>query len=212
MVQLLGLFLFFGLSFSVSAQDERYYRQILKGELPDTGMELKDPPEHQFNVKGASYVIDLNGDGFEESIQPKKRDGVDWLEIKDSSQRKVFEAKLFAVGGESVIYKIKIAQISPTVKLLLLFLDEGKSAGRKFESTARIYLLTMENNDLSTFNITMGPHHYHEKQRQREQYYRRDYAVEIRDVNKDGTRDVIVEYNHIQRIMLYKGKGEWDRF
>ena len=202
----------FGLSFPVFAQDERYYRQILKGELLDTGTELKDLPEHQFNVKGASYSIDLNGDGFEDSLQPQKRDGVDWLEIRDSNQRKVFEAKLFAVGGESVIYKIKMAQISPSVKLLLIFLDEGKSAGRKFESTARIYLLTMENNDLSTFKMTMGPHHYHEKQKQREQYYRRDYAVEIRDVNKDGTRDVIVEFNHIQRIMLYKGKGEWDRF
>ena len=212
MLQKLGLFLIFTLSLTVSGQDERYYRQILNGELPESGQEIKEVQEHQFNVKGASYSVDLNGDGFEESLQPQKRDGVDWLEIKDSSQRKLFEAKLLAMGGESVIYKIKLAQISPTTKLLVLFLDEGKSSGRRFESTARIFLLTFDNNDLSTLKLTSGPHHFHEKEGQRDQYWRRNYSVEIKDVDGNGVRDVIVEFNHIQRIMLYQGKGEWVRF
>lgn len=211
MVQHLGLFLLFLLTFNVSAQDERYYRQILNGELPTQGQNIKETQEHQFNVKGASYNVDLNGDGFDEVIQPQKRDGVDWLEIQDSTKRKIFETKLLAIGVESVIYKIKLAQLSEKTKVLILFLDEGQTSGRRFESTARIFLLTFDNNDFSTFKLTQGPHHFHEKEGQRDQYWRRNYSVDIRDVDKNGIRDVVVEYNHIQRIMLYLGRGEWNR-
>jgi hypothetical protein len=211
MVHHLGLFFIFTLSLAAFAQDERYYRQILNGELPSFGQEVKELQEHQFNVKGASYSIDLNNDGIEEIIQPQKRDGVDWIEIKDSTHRKIFEAKLLAMGGESVIYKAKLVYLSLTTKLLILYLDEGKTAGKKFESTARIYLVTFENNDLTNMHITTGPHHFHEKEGQRDQYWERDYSVEIRDVDLNGVRDVVVQYNHIQRIMLYAGKGQWLR-
>jgi hypothetical protein len=211
MLHYLTVLLIISFSLTVLAQDERYYRQILNGELPSQGLDIREVQEHQFNVKGASYSIDLNEDGIEEILQPQKRDGVDWIEIKDSSQRKVFESKLLAMGGESVIYKAKLARISPNTKLLILFLDEGKTSGRRFESTARIYLVTFENNDLSTMQITTGPHHFHEKEGQRDQYWHRDYAVEIRDVDKNGVRDVVVEFNHIQNIMLYQGKGDWLR-
>jgi len=211
MVHYLGVFVLLFMSLGAFAQDERYYRQILNGELPSLGLEMKEVQEHQFNVKGVGYSVDLNDDGIEEVIQPQKRDGVDWIEIKDSGQRKIFDAKLLAMGGESAIYKAKLSHISKSTKLLLLFLDEGKTAGRKFESTARIYLITFDNNDLSTMQMTVGPHHFHEKEGQRDQYWQKDYSVEIRDVDKDGVRDVVVQYNHIQRIMTYKGRGNWDR-
>ena len=211
MVHHLGIFLLFTLSLSVFAQDERYYRQILKGELPNLNQDIGEVQEHQFNVKGATYSVDLNGDGIEEMIQPQKRDGVDWIEIRNTTQRKIFEAKLLAMGGESSIYKAKLVYLSSTTKLLMLFLDEGKTSGRRFESTARIYLITFENNDLSTMKITTGPHHFHEREGQRDQYWERDYSVEVRDVDKNGVRDVVVQYNHIQRIMVYKGNGNWDR-
>ena len=211
MVHHLGIFLLFSLSLSVFAQDERYYRQILKGELPNFSQDIGEVQEHQFNVKGATYSVDLNGDGIEEMIQPQKRDGVDWIEIRNTTQRKIFEAKLLAMGGESSIYKAKLVYLSSTTKLLMLFLDEGKTSGRRFESTARIYLITFENNDLSTMKITTGPHHFHEREGQRDQYWERDYSVEVRDVDKNGVRDVVVQYNHIQRIMVYKGNGNWDR-
>lgn len=211
MVHHLLLFFIFAFSAGVFAQDERYYRQILNGELPSFGQEVREVQEHQFNVKGASYSIDLNSDGIEEVIQPQKRDGVDWIEIKDSSNRKIFEAKLLAMGGESTIYKAKLAHLSLKTKVLILFLDEGKTNGKRFESSARIYLVSFENNDLTNIHITTGPHHFHEKEGQRDQYWERDYVVEIRDVDLNGVRDVVVQYNHIQRIMLYAGRGDWLR-
>ncbi len=200
------------LSFPILGQDERYYRQILNGELPKLSQTIDEGPDEKFNVEGASYFIDLNSDGIEEMIRPLKRDGVDWIEIKDSSQRSLFLGKLLAMGGGSFIYKIKLAHLSPKVRVLIVYLDEGSSSGKKFESTARIFLLSYENNDLSTLSLVQGPHHFHEKQGQREQYWRRDYAVEVRDLNNDGVRDVIVSFDHIQRVMVYKGYGEWSRY
>ncbi len=212
MVHHLALLAFLSLSLPVIGQDERYYRQILNGELPKLSQTINEGPDEKFNVEGASYFVDLNSDGIEEIIRPLKRDGVDWIEIKDSSQRVIFQSKLLAMGGGSFIYKIKLAHLSSKVRVLILYLDEGSSSGKKFESTARIFLLSYENNDLSQMTLTQGPHHFHEKQGQREQYWRRDYLVDIKDVNSDGLRDIVVSFDHIQRIMIYKGYGEWIRY
>lgn len=204
--------LFFMFSLGGFAQDERYYRQILGGELPKLNQEIKDKPVSQFDVRGNSYKFDLNGDKLEETIEPQKRDGVDWLEIRNSSGTKIFEAKLLAMGAESEIFKIKIVNLSKTLKAAIIFLDEGVIRARRFESTARIYVLSFENNDLQTMSITEGPHFFHEKEGTREQYWRRDYIVNVYDIDGDGTREIAVQYNHIQRIMKYRGRGEWERF
>jgi hypothetical protein len=194
------------------AQDERYYRQILKGQLPELNKESPEASSFQFNVKSPAYLVDLNGDGIEESIYAQKRDGVDWIEIKNSSQRTLFEAKLLAMGGESHLYKINLVHITPQVKTLILFLDEGGVQGKRFESTARVFFVTYENNDLSRMKFTIGPHFYHEKESQRDQYFRRDYMVSVVDLDNDGKREISIHYNHIQRIFVYKGNGEWKRY
>lgn len=193
------------------AQDERYYRQILAGELPKLNLESGELPIAQFNVMGPLYRIDLDDDGMEETIQPQKRDGVDWIEIRNMSQSKLFEAKLLAMGAGSSIYKLKLVRISSSVKALLVFLDEGVTSGKRLESTGRFYVISFENNNLDNMTITEGPHFYHEKEAQREQYWRRDYTVNIYDVDGDGSREITVQYNSIQRIMKYLGRGEWKR-
>lgn len=205
------LFIFFLFLGKVHGQDERYYRHILSGELPNFSETNGEAVFHQFNVKGPSYKLDLDGDKIEESLQPQKRDGVDWIEIRDHSERIIFAQKLLAMGSESVLYKIKLVQISPKVKALILFLDEGKTQGRGFESTARIYLVSYENNDLSTMKMIKGPHFFHEKEAQRDQYFRRKYMVNVYDVDNDGVREIVVQFNHIQRILKYAQKGEWTR-
>ena len=208
-----GIFLLFlMISGPARAQDERYYRQIFSGELPKISEDILENSESQFNVKGPSYRIDLDGDKIEEIIEPEKRDGVDWLVIRNSSRTKIFEAQLLAMGFDSIIYKIKIVDISKKAKSLVVYLDEGITKGKRFESTARIFVITFENNDLSKIWIDQGPHFFHEKQSQRDQYWRRNYTVNIYDIDGDGTKEIAVQYNHIQRIMRYKGNGEWKRF
>jgi hypothetical protein len=206
------LLLCFFLMSSALAQDERYYRQILKGELPQIMGGFKESVDHQFNVMGPSYHIDLNGDGIEESIQPQKRDGIDWIEIKAANKSKLFEAQLLAMGTSSVLYKVKLVSLSSSVKALVLFLDEGVTQGRKFESTARIFVISYENNDLASMQMTAGPHFFHEKEFMRDQYTRRDYLVNVVDFNRDGKKEISIQYHHIQRIMEYLGDGEWRRY
>lgn len=200
------------ISVSSWGQDERYYRKIFSGELPKSDEVILDNNRAQFNVTGPSYRLDLNRDGIEEIIQTQKRDGVDWIEIQNSSQSTIFESELLAMGAESHIYKMKLVNLSKTAKALVVFLDEGFTKGRKFESTGRFFVVTFDNNDLSKMWIEQGPHFFHEKESQREQYWRRDYNVNIYDVDGDGTREIAVMFNHIQRYMRYQGHGEWKRF
>lgn len=206
---LLSLLLFSG---ALWAQDERYYRQILSGELPAMFQGLQETTQHQFNVRGPAYLVDLNGDGIEETIQPQKRDGVDWIEIKDSSRRTVFESELFAAGAHSHLYKAKLVSLSEKIRALVLFLDEGVTEGKAFDATAKIYVVSWEKNDFTSMRIAPGPHFFVERQAIRDQYYRRDYLVNVVDLNKDGQKEIIVHFNHIQRIMEYKGRGEWARY
>jgi hypothetical protein len=204
------LLLFFIILGQVSAQDERYYRKIFSKDYLGPNWEQAESGPTQFTVRGAFYQLDLNDDKIEEVIEPQKRDGVDWIEIRNSSNSKIFEAKLPAMGSLSYLYKIKLVYISKNVRALILFLDEGVTVGRRFESTARFFVLSYENNDLSKISFSMGPHFFQEKEYQREVYWRRDYNVNILDLDNDGTREIAVQYNHIQRIMKYKGRGDWE--
>lgn len=198
-------------STDIFAQDERYYRQILTGELPQTS----DPKEsfvRNYLVKGPEYLVDLDSDGIEEVIQPEKRDGIDYLTILNSSRTEIFSARLFSSGGDSSIYKLRMVYITPSVRTIIIYLDEGSTKGLRFESVARIYLLTYEYNKLSTLSLTPGPHIYHEKEGQRDQYWRRDFLVDVKDLNKDEKREVIVHFGPIQHVYEYNGRGEWIKF
>jgi hypothetical protein len=204
------IFLIFAiLSGPIRAQDERYFRQIFSGDLPKSDEAIISAPV--MTVSGPGYRIDLNRDGVEEVLQAQKRDGVDWIEIRNSSQSKIFESKLFAMGGASTLYKIRLVDLSEKVRALLLFLDEGITKGKRFESTARFYVLTFEDNNLSKMSLVQGPHYFHEKEGQRDMYWRRDYNVNIFDIDGDGLKEIAVQYHHIQRIMKYKGSGVWER-
>lgn len=203
---ILRLFLFSG---TLWAQDERYYRQILSGELANSLQDYKESSGIQLSLKGASYKIDLNDDGIEEIIQPQKRNGVDWIEIRNHQETKIFEGKFLASGTDSSIYKIKKVSLSKKVKALIFFFYEGKTQARKFEAAAKLFFATYEDNNLSSIKLSEGPHFFHEKEAQRDQYFRRDYMVNVYDINSDGTKEIAVQFNHIQRIFQYAGKGEW---
>lgn len=198
-------------SAEIFAQDERYYRQIITGELPVT-VEPKESFVRNYLVKGPEYLVDLDSDGIEEILQPEKRDGIDYLTILNSSRSPIFSAKLYSAGGDSHIYKVRLVNLTDRVKTLIVFLDEGSTKGLRFESTARIYLLSFEDNKLSDISMNPGPHIFHEKEGQREQYWRRDFLVDVKDLNNDSKREIIVHFGHIQYVLEYQKNGEWIKF
>lgn len=207
MLHYLLLLTFFFPGPALLAQDERDYRKMLSGGLAQVTPEQDGVRD--FTVSGDSYLLDLNGDGIEERLIPQKRNGVDWLDIQDSSQKSIFSAKLFSTGSHSHLFRIKIVNLTPKVKVLILFLDEGSTLGGKLESQGIIYLLSFENNDFSTMKLTKSAKFFHEQKAQREQYFRRAYNVNIYDIDKDGEREIVIEYQHIQRVYKYAGYGDW---
>lgn len=203
--------LIFLVSAGVFAQDERYYRQIITGELPVTA-EPRESFVRSLVVLGPEYMVDLNADGVEEVLRPEKRDGIDYLTILNSSRSPIFSAKFFAAGGESSIYKLRLVNLSATAKALIVFVDEGATRGLRFESTARIYFLSFDNNDLSTLALNPGPHIFQEREGQREQYWRRQMSVDVRDLDGDHKREIVVHFGHIQHVYEYAGSGTWTKF
>lgn len=187
------------------AQDERFFRKIFTDELrPDKKIE-----RYKIEVSTPNYEIDLNRDGRPEVLKVEKRDGQDFFLILGASGEKLAELKLDAKGLDSVLYKVQLKTLSSGTDALILYFDEGKSGTVVFQSTARIYMASIDQGDLEKISFIKGPAFYYEKERPVDQYSRRYYNVSVFDFNKDGTKEVAVSYNDIQRIYFYLGKGRW---
>lgn len=206
---MLWIFVFFPFAHGV---DERIFRSMLTGKFLENSTNSNLQSDQSFSVSGKKYLIDLDGDGIEEFIIPQKRDGVDWLEIRDSSLNVIFSTPLFAMGTESHLYKIKFVTISSGIKALILFQDEGTIEGKRFESSAKLYVVSFEKNNLKNMKLFSGPHFFHEKASLRDIYFRRDYQVSVVDLNGDKKKEIVVHFNHIQRILQYDANGNWKRY
>lgn len=200
-------FLFFVFHSTSYGQDERFFRKIFTDELH----EKEESPAFKIKVATPSYNVDLDRDGVAEKIVALKKDGLDFFQILDRSGATIFEAKLDAKGVESVLYKAHLKTLSKNVDALILYFDEGNSGSTVFQSTARIYILTIENRNLKTVYFERGPAFFYEKETMDFFYARRHYNVNVIDYNKDGVKEVSVSYNKIQRILFYKGKGRWSQ-
>lgn len=191
-------------------QDERFWRKLLTGEL--TREEIKPPPEPKWVFEGPAYHFDLNSDGREEVITVLKRDGMDWLDILGHDKTSLFKAKLWATGVASRIDRLRVVDISPTVRVVIIYLYEGKTEAQRLEASARLFFLTFENKNFSTFKLTAGPRYWHEYESVRDQYWRRLYTLNVKDYDGDGVKELALEFNHIQHIWRYVGNGNWKSF
>lgn len=196
----------FVLALPALAQDERYYRQIFTDEL----LEEKDAPaRHKVTVSTPEYLVDINRDNHKEKIQVLKKDGLDFIQIKDRFGRVRFESQLAAKGIESRLYKVRLKTISESTDSLILYFYEGHSGTVVFQATARLYFITVENRDLDKVYIFKGPPFFYEKEKPVDQYSRRHYSVSVLDYNQDGRNEISTNFNQIQRIWFYLRKGLW---
>lgn len=196
------------LSTSAFSQDERFFRKIFTDEL-SLGIAQTQPPK--IEVSTPEYLVDITRDGQMERIIALKRDGLDYIQIKDHFGRIKFDRKLAAKGVDSKLYKIQLKTISAKVDVLLLHYYEGAVGDIPFDATARVYFLAIENRNLDKLYLKKGPAFFMEKARPGNQYSRRKYSVNVIDYNKDGHNEVSVTYNGIHRIFFYKTKGLWTK-
>ncbi len=193
-----------------AAQDERLWRKVLSGEM---ALELPvPPPAPRYVFEGPVYRVDLDGDGREEGLRPAKRDLVDWLDVLSHDGRVLYQAPLEALGVDARLDRVRLVDLAPGKRVLILQYFEGKTEARRMEATARLWFLSMDGLDLKTLKLTRGPGYWHEFEAQREQYGRRLYALSVRDVDGDGVKDVSVAYNHVMHVWRYQGNGLWTSF
>ena len=186
----------------VWAEDERSFigKDVL---LPLS--EKKAVFEHSF----PEYLIDLTGDGRKERIHFVNRDGKDRIFVKNSWGKSLYQYDFRAVGLDATPYKILFRSLSPSSKVLVIYYYEGYTDYLKLMGSSRLYFLSFDKNDLKTLNMYRGPSVFYEHVAQGKSYRRREYKVELVDFNRDGKRDVLVRYNGILDIFLYRGQGSW---
>lgn len=195
------------LSIAAYAQDERYFRSIYSGELFD----LKDKNYyHKVKVSSQKYMIDLNRDGKEDSIQTMKMDGNDFVRINDEYGREVFRHMLETKGRNSAIFRASFKNIDAHNDVLILHFYEGETQAAIYEASARLYFLTIPKRDLRKIKITKGPFFWMEKERAAGKYYNRRYSVNTVDYNNDGTREISVSFNNINRVYMFVN-GSWQK-
>ncbi|MFW5887754.1 MAG: hypothetical protein ACOCUH_03045 [Bacteriovoracia bacterium] len=207
-VKFIIIFSIFCLCSSTFSQDERFLRKMFTGSLGENQLQL--PLEAaDVVVKSPSYQWDLNNDGTNENIIVYKIDGLDWLQVTNHVSEELFLHQFQAYGKDNGLQKIGIYQLSNKTKLLLLHYYEGVTKYITTEGTARLYLLTIDNNNVDTLKMFRGPAFFVERSFFTGVHSVRGYKVIVRDYNEDGVKEVGIRFKTIARILSYKGNGNW---
>lgn len=209
-------FLFLGLLLWASlgqAQDERFFRRILSGDLIESERGSPVQKTYHFVAKTPLYELDLNDDGKNEAFSYEMKDGENWVEIFSApdGKKSLFKGKFETAGKDANLFKISMRDLSSKVKVLLLFFYEGNSQYLELNSTARIYLLTLEKGDWTTLTLSQGPTFWQEREERNLGYYQRNYAVDLADLNSDGIKELVVKHGRMSQVLMYLGKGRWKK-
>ncbi len=208
MLKLLALFSLFMASNSGYAQDERFIRKLLSGDLGVEGVEENKPKPH-FHVTSAMYEIDLNNDNRVESIVIEKKDSEDWLHIQNYERQIIYSLKFVRKGWESDVYKINLRKLSDNTHVLLVRYYEGHNQGDNFTGTARLYTISWENNDLTKISSMRGPEIWDEFKDSKIHYHQRPQLISLNDLDGDGYKEISIRHHLSTKVMKYLGKGEW---
>lgn len=195
-------------SYFVHSQDEDFFKQILKRELVTSDRISPDP---DFITKNKFYRYDIVGDSRLEVIIPSKRDGSDWITIKNSVGEILFESKLQAYGVDATLYKIRVTTLKPGVRAIQFYYMEGVTDWVQYQRTARVYLLSYDNGKFG-YKLYKAAHISIEKEKVRDQYWRRKFVVEPTNIDGDDIKELMISYGQIQHVFFYKGDGIWKRF
>ncbi|HAZ11613.1 MAG: hypothetical protein A2X86_17975 [Bdellovibrionales bacterium GWA2_49_15] len=193
------------------AQDERYFRKMITGEVGKEVL-MKDKPVSRVKVESRVYRLDLGGDTQLEGLIYEKKDGQDWFYIVDGQGQELRSFKLDTMSGDSKLYKINIRDLSNRTKLLILNFYEGKNTYLDFDARARLYFVTIDDRNLNKITFFKGPAFWHEFAGHRDHYHQRFYTTDVIDLNHDGIKEVEVRHNGNIWVYLYKDFGKWHTF
>lgn len=188
-------------SLGALAQSEREFRKLFSDKEALT-MATSEP---DLVIEAAGYYkFDLDGDKKYELIKLLKKDGINFVQFLDTDRNLLKEVQFQAKGIKANLYKLRSTFIKKDVLTIVLYFDEGFTKASKFKNTARVYFLTVKNNNWLKARLTKGPAHFIEQESVQGRYFKRGYQVNIQDLNSDGVKEIEVSYGSIQRIYFYK--------
>lgn len=214
MGKFLFLLLFLLVPLRALPQDERYFRQIFSGELAQGEAAAADK-KYSYYIHTPYYALDLNHDDNPEQIVFVKKDSEDWIEIfeqKRGEKKKIFSYRFETKGFDSELFRIEFKRLSSTAYTMVMYYYEGLSRYTEMQGTSRIYVGTIDNDDLKTLSVFKGPSVFEEQKLLKGHYHIRNYQVYLQDLNNDQVSELIVKYRLTSQVFLYGGDGKWKTF
>ena len=199
------------MSWSATAQDERYFRQLFSGEII-RGQVPVEEKRYSYYVHTPYYALDLNRDGKSEHLVFVKKDNEDWIEIMDFDKKKIFSYLFENKGYDSELFRVELKTLSPTASILLLYYYEGVTKYINFQGTSRLYAITIDNNDLKTMKAFKGPSFFDEQKTFKGHYHKRNYDVQLIDLNHDSVKELVIKHRNTNTVFMYLGFGRWQTF
>ncbi len=214
MGKLLILLLLFLVPWRAMPQDERYFRQLFSGELLK-GEVKTEAKKYSFTLHTPFYALDLNHDGNPEFVIFVKKDSEDWVEIFEQikgERKKVFSYRFETKGFNSELFKIEFKRISPKTSVLIMYYYEGMSKYTEMDSSSRIYVATLDNDDLKSLSMFKGPSFFEEHKSLKGHYHIKNYQVYLQDLNNDSIKELVVKHHLVSQVFFYEGSGKWKTF
>ena len=205
--------LIFFLSFSnAMCQDERLFRDLMdRSEKKSSKASILQKKVH-WKAISPFYEVEMDGIPGKESFRVEKRDGEDWFLLFDQHKEKILSKKLDALGRDSKVFRVSLRSLSKKVKTLIVYFYNGFTKAVNFEGTGRVYFFTWEDNDLKTINSYKGPSFWHEFSRRNGHYHRRAYELSLYDIDRDGTKEIVVKHGPTTKLFFYNKKKGWHSF
>lgn len=193
---------------ALHAQDERYFRDLLSGDLT-----REVPPEiipPRYRVFAPLYELDLNGNHRFERLVFEMRDAQDWLSILDYQKNPIFRYHLGPNAPLSRVYRLRKVQINSDYHALVVYYFEGVNSYLGIHANARAHVITFRPDQMEqTMKGFKGPAFWEEFHNGREHYRRRSYELDFIDLNNDGTKEMILKFKNISRIYQFSNDGKW---
>lgn len=206
---MISLLIFFTLSSSLLAQDERFFRKIYSDDLTKKKSTQETYQTYHWRVRSKFHEFDLNDDGESEGIVLEKKDQENWIHFFSRTGKKLNSFRVETKGVGAQLYRVNVRALSPKTKVLVLHFYEGATEHLDFEGTSRFYFVTIDNKDFQTLSMFKGPIFWHEKKEGKKHFHEREYLLNVTDLNLDGTKEIVVSYHTIRKVYKYNSKGKW---
>jgi len=197
--------LFILLSTSTFAQDEWFFKDMLKGEIKTVEQPKK---KSHYRTHSKAYYVDFTGDGEKEYLYFEFLDGKIIAHFRDDNKDPIYNFQFPLSGHSARVYRVLKKHISKNRIMLLFHYFEGRTSYLNKTGTASLYGGVIENGSFKDFQLKKLASIWLE-QEIRDNYIRRLYEVGFRDVDNNGQKELLIKSGSVNRVIHYEGKGQW---